>query len=121
MIAERAERAAKGTLRGILSEQSDMLEYAMGNGWDHVPPEDIGALTDATIISADGFLGDDGKWYPHPDAKPCEVFAHMNYAVEDPIETWVDGKPVFFRGDVVTLTAEGRKAARKAHKAACGE
>ena len=73
---------------------SEMLEYAMGNGWDFVPPEDIGALTDAPIISQDGFVDDDGHWKPSgPDAK---VFAHMDYQVENPVETWASGNGVFF-------------------------
>jgi hypothetical protein len=85
--------------RGILSDEADMLEWAIGNGWDRVPPEDIGALTDATIISRDGFIACDGKWYPDPvltEAKPGKVFAHMNYMVEDPIETWASGGSVYY-------------------------
>jgi len=91
---------------------SEMLEYAMGNGWSMVHPKDIGALTDAPIISEDGFIGDDGCWYAYPEKLRIEgepdtgtkawVYAHMNYAVEDPIETWAEGKLVFFvRSEVI--------------------
>jgi hypothetical protein len=62
MLEDRRSPHGRGP-RGILSEQSDFLEAAMGNGWDNVPPEDIGALTDATCISMDGFIGDgDYSW-----------------------------------------------------------
>jgi len=111
--AEAKEMLERQPRRGSISEQGDMLEEAMGNGWDYVNPEDVGALTDATIISNDGFIADDGKWYAHPHAKRAVVFAHMNYAVEDPIETWADGKPVFLVKDGVTVTPEYRKLIQK--------
>jgi hypothetical protein len=84
--------------RGIIQNLSDMLEPALGNGWNWIPPEDIGALTDAPIISEDGFIADNGTWEVHPDVKRPRVYAHMNYAVEDPIETWAAGGTVRFDG-----------------------
>jgi hypothetical protein len=89
----------------------EMLEQALGNGWSYVRPEDIGALTDAPILSQDGFMGNDGKWYPM--VKRANVYAHMNYAVEDPIEMWAEGRFVFFQSDVVIPTKEGRAKALK--------
>jgi hypothetical protein len=76
----------------------DMLEYFIANGWQTVPPEAIGALTDAPIISDDGTIPDEGGWALHPDAKNARVYAHMNYAVEDPIVTWAAGGTVVFEG-----------------------
>jgi hypothetical protein len=113
-LTERANRSPSSS-RSPDNELTDFFECAMGNGWDYVRPEDIGALTDATIISKDGFIGDDGKWYPHPSARRARVYAHMNYAVEDPIETWARGETVFFQGAEVTLTKTGRDEVRKAY------
>jgi len=117
MLAERQT----GRRRGILAEQADFFDVAMGNGWQYVPPEGIGALTDATIVSMDGFIGDDGKWYPHPDVEEPVVYAHMNYEVEDPIESWAEGKPVFWQAETIEMTPEGRAAALEELASATGE
>lgn len=95
------------------AEEIDMFEDAFGNGWSLVRPEDIGALTDATIISEDGFIGADGKWYAYPDAEGARVFAHMDYAVEDPIETWAHGEPVRYVREPLELSPEYRRKAEK--------
>ena len=121
MLEERESEHGRRRPRGLLSEQSDFLESAMGNGWSYVPPEDIGALTDATIVSQDGFIGDDGKWYPHPEVDSPIVYAHMNYAVEDPIEMWAEGKPVFWQGDVLVVSPEHRERLREELSSAMGE
>jgi hypothetical protein len=50
----------------------DLLEYHLCNGWEMVPPEDIGALTSAPILSDDVERDDQGKlvrcghvwWFP---------------------------------------------------------
>jgi hypothetical protein len=110
MIADRTDRRF-GT--GSRNEEADMLEDAMGNGWSYVAPEDIGAMTDATIISQDGFISDRGHWVPHPMVKHPKVFAHMNYAVEDPIETWAAGKPVWYVKSVLTMTPTQKRRAQK--------
>ena len=106
--------------RGIDSMQADMLESAMGNGWDYVNPEDVGALTEATIISQDGFIGNDGHWYAHPSVKKATVYAHMNYMVENPIETWAEGKTVFFVMDSITMTAAYHKLCKEKYDDANG-
>jgi hypothetical protein len=113
LLERRAERVCAPDI-------TDMIESALGNGWSTVPPEDIGALTDCVIISEDGFHAEDGKWWPHPDAKPAVVFAHMNYAVEDPIATWSEGKAVFLVSSEVELTAKGRRDARRKLKKVTG-
>lgn len=115
------ERQSPHFRRSPLSQEIDFLEVALGNGWSTVPPEDIGALTDATIVSQDGFVGDDGKWYPHPEVETPIVYAHMNYAVEDPVEMWAEGKPVFWMADVLTVNAEQRTRAREELSSAMGE
>jgi hypothetical protein len=72
----------------------DMLESFLCNGWSMIPPEVIGALTDAPIISQDFYMNDDGI-YESKLSNPV-VFAHMNYCIEDPVKTWARGKPVLF-------------------------
>lgn len=121
-----ANRANFG--HGSVDDLFDMLEGALGNGWSGVPPEDIGALTDATIISQDGFLGRstsargsvDGHWYPLPDLDAPVVYAHMNYMVEDPIETWAAGKAVRFVKEVLVWTPAGRSKAQRKYAEAQG-
>jgi len=93
----------------------EMLEYALTNGWNMVPPEDIDALTSAPIISQDGFISDHGTWYPYPNLRKPAVYAHMSYAVEDPVQEWAEGRPVRFVKAILEWTPGYRKAAREAY------
>src|SRR5690242_15093804 len=71
----------------------DMLDACglLGNGWGSVPPEAIGALTDAPIVTDDYELTDDGRTVVHG-----RVWWFPNYCVEDPAETLADtGRVVF--------------------------
>src|SRR4051812_18821518 len=70
---------------------TDIFEQEFCNGWGPVPPEAIGALTDAPILTDDLSVEDDGTpvvlgrvwWFP-------------NYQVEDPAETLAnEGRVVF--------------------------
>lgn len=79
--------------RGILDDEADMLAAHMGNNWDYIRPEEVGALTDATIIAQDVQRDDSGDL-----VDVGRVYAHMNYAVEDPTETWAAGKDVVYQG-----------------------
>jgi hypothetical protein len=78
---------------GIKEDEVWMLEDHMGGEWEFVLPEEVGALTDATIISKEAERDDNGELF-----KIGRVYAHMNYQVEDPIETWASGKDVIFQG-----------------------
>lgn len=118
---EMLEDRGGGGNASPLDQEHFFLEAAQGNGWSTVPPQDIGALTDATIVSMDGFIGDNGRWYPHPDVARPVVYAHMNYAVEDPVEMWAAGKPVFWVADVLEMTTEQRAMARQELASATGE
>ncbi len=46
---ELQERLARGDAEVDIT--ADLFEYEMGNGWDYVDPAEIGALTDALIVS----------------------------------------------------------------------
>ena len=72
----------------------DMLDSAryLGNGWDELAPEQIGALTNAPIIGHNINWGDNGielnedsliYWYP-------------NYMIEDPFRVLLEKGEVFF-------------------------
>ena len=76
--------------KGFYDREGDILEHAIGNGLSYIQPEDIGALTDATILS-DGGYDDDGK-VDHDAA----FFWDCNYQVTDWTEVLRDtGKFVF--------------------------
>jgi hypothetical protein len=98
---ESGVEAAKAIVEeGHAADTRRMLEDWIGNGWHFIPAEAIGALTGCDdIISQDFTIADDGSWEPVAP-RPC-VYAHMNYAVELPIEEWAAGRAVFFdRGEV---------------------
>jgi hypothetical protein len=73
---------------------AEMLEYQLGNGWNFVSPEDIGAMTEAPIISNEGVISAGGVWEPYDS--DSGVWAHTDYVVEDPIEEWARGRAVKF-------------------------
>lgn len=85
---------------GKSDETTCLIEDWLGNGWHVIPAEAIGALTGCTdIITQDFTLNDSGEWVP-VSPNP-HVFAHMDYAVETPIERWAHGHPVLFnRGEM---------------------
>jgi hypothetical protein len=87
-LATRATRQ-----RGILDDLCEMLDWHICNGWSYVQPVEIGALTDATIISRDCERDDMGAL-----VHVGRVFAHMSYMLEDPIATWATGHDVIFQG-----------------------
>lgn len=73
-----ADRQAKQEKEKILKMPCDealryLLEEHLCNGWSLVPPEEIGALTSAPIISDDFTIEDDGHgvvngnvwWFPN--------------------------------------------------------
>ncbi len=128
-LVVRATTAGRRRAREIIREKrlgtdqalGELLEDLMGNGWDWVRPEDIGALTEAPMISLDGFIADDGKWVAHPGAEKPVVYAHMNYMVDDPIEMFAEGKPVVFVRETLEWTPQARLYAQQQHAASQGE
>lgn len=52
---------------------SDLMEYELGNGWEWIRPEEIGALTDGNILSDEVVRDDQGNitklgrvyWFPN--------------------------------------------------------
>jgi len=66
---------AREDLRELHAEKSlgdaeaEVLEHIIANGFIHVPPEAIGALTSAPIISDDANIEDDGSISLTPDGR----------------------------------------------------
>ena len=80
--------------KGFYDREGEILEHSICNGLSYVQPEDIGALTDATILSDDS-PDDDGNF--HPDA---QFFWDCNYQVTDWTETLKEtGTFTFTKGD----------------------
>lgn len=78
-----------------------MIEFQIGNGWSWLSPSDIGAMTSAPIISDEVFQNDHGDI-----VLVGRVYWHSNYAVEDPIARFAEGKSVTFQ-------AEGKPISKK--------
>jgi hypothetical protein len=70
----------------------DLLEEHLTNGWEWILPEEIGALTEAPIISNDVIY----------DNEECEVagvnkcYAYVDYMIYDPIEELIKHNSVVF-------------------------
>ncbi len=72
------------------SKLSEVIEWQLGNGWSWVRPEEIGALTDAPILSDDIEYDDEGEvvrvgavyWYPRYDVADPVAQLLANGSVE---------------------------------------
>jgi hypothetical protein len=71
----------------------ELVEHQLGNGWDSLPPETIGALTESIILSDEAELDDMGDFV---NVGRCYWFP--NYQVENPIETLRDKGSFTFTG-----------------------
>jgi hypothetical protein len=71
------ERDAHGIHAALVA----LLEDHLCNGWEMVPPEDIGALTAAPILSDDILRDEEGRV-----TEVGRVFWYPDYAVRDEIE-----------------------------------
>ena len=88
---------AKNHLAGPLCSNDalyELLEDWICNGWAWVAPEQIGALTDAPIISPDAWTDDDGELQI---TEVGHVYAQMTYMIENPVQSWAGGKSVHFQ------------------------
>ena len=66
---------------GIHAALCTLLEDHLCNGWEMLPPEDIGALTAAPILSDEIVRDDDGRV-----VEAGRVYWYPDYAVRDEIE-----------------------------------
>jgi hypothetical protein len=73
----REERDRNGTHAALCA----LLEDHFGSGWEMVPPEDIGALTAAPILSDEIVRDEDGRV-----VEVGRVYWFPDYAVRDEIE-----------------------------------
>lgn len=71
----------------------DWIDYQLCNGWEMVPPEDIGALTDSPILSSD--IERDGSG----NVVYCgKVYWYPAYAVRSPEDVLTRTGRVVFEG-----------------------
>lgn len=91
----------------------ELFEDWLDSEWIWIPPEEIGAMTDAPILSRDAFFEDDGSYRLDPGG---EVFWHANYMVEDLLEKWSKGHKVLWHGarNVDVKPSLSRKARARA-------
>lgn len=90
-LLEQRNEESDGWKKGTLCTLQDLLEDWLGNGWSFVAPQDIGALTDAPILSPDVEQDDHGNV-----VKVGKVYWFPNYAVECELNTLLEKGEVFF-------------------------
>ena len=78
---------------GVNTALETLLEDHLGNGWELVPPEDIGALTSAPILSDEIERDDDGEI-----TEVGRVYWYPDYQVRDEIEVLRERLVVVFHG-----------------------
>ena len=86
---------------GIDAALETLLEDHLGNGWEIMPPEDIGALTSAPILSDKVERDDEGEI-----TGVGQVYWYPEYQVCDEIEELRKKQVVVFRG--VTSVGDDR-------------
>ena len=78
---------------GIYAALCTLLEDHLCNGWEMVPPEDIGALTAAPILSDEIVRDDEGRI-----TEAGRVYWYPDYAVRDEIDEVRKNTVLIFRG-----------------------
>ena len=72
---------------------SDLIEWQIGNGWEYIQPEEVGALTSGTILTRDCKRDDHGKLLE------CgRVFWDSNYAVRSAVKDLLENGVTIFVG-----------------------
>jgi len=79
--------------QGVNEALYALLEDHLDNGWEMVPPEDIGALTAAPILSDEIVRDDNGRI-----VEAGRVYWYPDYAVRDEIEELRDKLLLLFQG-----------------------
>jgi len=79
------------TQMGTDAALQELLQDHLENGWEFLEPTEIGAMTEAPIISQDVLRNEQGDI-----VLVGQVFWFSNYQVEDPLETLVRSRPVSF-------------------------
>jgi hypothetical protein len=78
------------TNRGSNQNLWELLEEHLTNGWDWINPEDVGALTEAPILSDTADYDDNGNLV---DIKRC--WGYMDYMIYNPIEQLLKNGKIF--------------------------
>lgn len=80
-------------VQGINEALHSLLEDHLCNGWEMVPPEDIGALTAAPILSDEIVRDENGRV-----VEAGRVYWYPDYAVRDEIEELRGRLMLLFQG-----------------------
>ena len=70
-----------------------VLEWYLCSGWEWVQPEEIGALTDAPLLSQEVVRDEDGNLL-----SVGTVYYDADYMLRDPIATLIERGSAIFRG-----------------------
>ena len=85
---------------GIDAALATLLEDHLGNGWEMVPPQDIGALTSSPILSDEDERDDEeaitevGRVYWYPEYQVCDEIEELR----ERLVVLFRGVPVMWRG-----------------------
>lgn len=71
----------------------ELIEYQLGNGWEYVQPEEVGALTDGVLLTNDSQRDDHGKLL-----KIGRVFWDSNYQVRSAVRDLLEDGVTTFVG-----------------------
>lgn len=82
-------RDAEGINAALLA----LLEHHLANGWEMVPPKDLGALTSAPILSDEIERDEDGQI-----TAAGRVYWYPDYAVRDEIQELREKISIVFQG-----------------------
>jgi hypothetical protein len=94
LLVEREHAHSRGAryVRGTTDIFFDLIEHQLGNGWDALCAEDIGALTDNPYLLADTAERDDHGTL----VSVGTVYAYDAYAIDDPVMVLAETGSVFF-------------------------
>jgi len=95
LIELNDKKELKSMLKKGVVYPADILENGryLGNGWDEVHPEKIGALTDSPIIGHNISWDDNGEIELSEDSK---IYWFPDYMVCDPWKKLLKERKVFF-------------------------
>lgn len=100
----RAEVSGEKTTSDV---EAEVLEDLLANGFQHIQPEDVGALTSAPMITDDWEGDERGESVPIVGGS---VYAFMDYQVRSIVEDLAEKGFAIFQGAKVERATKGAKS-----------